>query len=76
MPALLIALLIAAFAFITPIPATPISAPIRPGIPAQKIEFHYVRGGIVQINPDTNSTRFIPYRYAKEYDRRAAGQST
>ena len=34
------------------------------------MEFHYTKGGIVQIVPSSGATRFIPYRLAGEMDRR------
>lgn len=34
------------------------------------MEFHYTKGGIVQIVPSSGATRFIPYRLAGELDRR------
>jgi hypothetical protein len=44
------------------------------GSPSQErrasLEFHYTKGGIVQIVPSSGATRFIPYRLAGELDRR------
>lgn len=65
MPLLLLPLLLALFAFLTPIALSPLSAPpVPPAIVATVpvVQMHYTRGGIVQINSKTGATRFIPYR--------------
>lgn len=69
MPLLLIALLFALMMTLAPPVSAPLSLAAAPaGRPAP--EYHYTRGGIVEINPVTGATRFKPYRVAGHLDRR------
>lgn len=34
------------------------------------VELHYIKGGVIEINRHTGATRFTPYRYAGDLDRR------
>lgn len=43
--------------------------------PSPTPQYHYTRGGVVQINPVTGATRFVPYRVAGELDRRRIGRA-
>jgi hypothetical protein len=69
MPFLLIPVVIALFMLFAPLTATPAQSQIQD--PATTLQIHYTRGGIVQINPTSGATRFVPYRLASEFDRRS-----
>ena len=73
MPTLIITLALALLVLITPVSMSPMTAARVIAPPQNVLVHHYIRGGVVQINTTTNATRFIPYRVAKEFDRRSAG---
>lgn len=72
MPTLIFALLLAVLVFATPVAMSPMTVVNAVAPPPTTITSHYVRNGVVQFNTATNASRFIPYRLAKEFDRRRA----
>lgn len=66
MPLLLAVIALALLLAFSPVPAvTPsmsASAPV--------VDVHYTKAGIVEINRRSGATRFVPYRYAGNLDRR------
>lgn len=71
MPLILIPLLFAAVLFFAPIATVPaITSVAQVPIPADVVELHYTRSGIVRLNRTTGATRFTPYRVAGDLDRR------
>ena len=72
MPTVFVALILAVFALFSPLQGASTAAAHEPAsTPSSTLLKHYVRGGIVVINQDTLATRFIPYRLARELDRRS-----
>lgn len=73
MPLLVIALLFALMMmFVPPLPSPFVHVAENP---RPMVEYHYTRGGIVEINRTTGATRFKPYRVAEKLDRRRAYQT-
>ena len=73
MPTVFVALVLAVFALTSSLSISPAAAThaLTPAPESSApIQHHHVRGGVVQINPATNATRFIPFRLAREFDRR------
>lgn len=69
-------LLFIAFAFALMIAFAP-PLPVSLRVPMQAVavaapvsEAYYTKGGVVEINRITGATRFTPYRFARDLDRR------
>lgn len=72
MPIIFLLLSLAFFVFVSPVPTSSDNA-TQEAPPAQtSLTKHYLRNGIVVINKETLATRFIPYRFAGDLDRRNA----
>ncbi len=72
----LLALVLATLALLSPISlslAKAVHSPSPQATVSVVPVLHYTRGGVVQLNPMSGATRFIPYRLAKGLDRRSLG---